>query len=381
VGLIDADRNRPAFRPEVTAGASQTVRTPRVDLPGRGNDVVLPNSVSRLEIGLRQPLFQFGAGDAPSRRANAIAAVARSDYRKAELDTVQEVRSAYLSAARASELAEIAAAGVELSRENVRLTKLQEERGFMAQVDVLEAMRAEAEAEAQAIRAANGAALARANVNRLLGRPVDTPFVVAAPKDLPPAPEPLGVLTERAMRRRPEAESLRHQTEAAQAGIELARASRKPKVSLDFLYALQTPTALVPRSGVAAGLNLTAPIFDGGVSRYAVREAGERLAQLRSAMTVLEQGVALEIQKERLAIDEARARLAAGDRGVEAAQKAFEITRARLERGRALQVEVQNSRLGLERARSVRAGAFYDLFEAHARLERALGEGPEAPAD
>ncbi|MGV3724324.1 MAG: TolC family protein [Actinomycetota bacterium] len=379
VGLIDADRNRPAFRPEVTASASQTVRTPRVDLPGRLNEVVLPNAISRLEIGLRQPLFQFGAGGAPARRANAMAAAARSDYRKAELDTVQEVREAFLAAVRASEMSVIAAYGVELSRENVRVTRLQEERGFVAQVDVLDAVRAEAEAESQALQAANGAALARANLNRLLGRPIDTPFAVAAPDDLPADPGPLAELTGQAMRQRPEAETLRHQIEAGEAGIALAKAAGQPRVNLEAAYALQTPTALVPRSGIGVGLSITAPIFNGAVRRFSVREAEERVAQLRSALTSLEQGVALEIQKERLALQEARARITASERGVAAAEKAYEITRARLERGRALQVEVQNGRLSLERARAARAGAIIDLHLAHARLQRALGLGPEGP--
>jgi len=379
VGLIDADRARPAFRPEVTATASQTLRTPRVDLPGRLNEVVLPSSMSRFEIGLRQPLFQFGAGGAPTRRANAMAAAARSDYRKSELDTAQEVREAYLSAVRAGELARIAARGAELARENVRVTQVQEERGTVAQVDVLDAIRAEAEAAARALQAANGAALARANVNRLLGRAVDTAFEPAAPDALPPDPGPLAQLIEQAMRQRPEAETLRQQIEMGAAGIALAKASQQPRVNLEAAYALQTPTALIPRSGVAVGVSLTAPIFDGAVRRYSVREAEERVAQLRSALSALEHGIALEIQKARLGIEEARARISTGDRGVEAAEKAFEITTARQERGRAIQLEIQNSRLALERARSDRAEALNDLHVAHSRLQRALGVLPEGP--
>src|SRR5688500_17833104 len=60
VDLLEADRARPAFRPEVSATASQIMRTPRVDLPGRRDEVVLPNSISRFEVNVRQPLYQFG---------------------------------------------------------------------------------------------------------------------------------------------------------------------------------------------------------------------------------------------------------------------------------------------------------------------------------
>lgn len=376
VGLIDADRARPGFRPEVTATASQIVRGPRVDLPGKPDDVVLPNSISRLELGLRQPVFQFGAGDAPAKRANAMAAAARSDYRKAELDAIQEVREAYLTVGRTRALAEVATRGVELARGNVQQTRLLVDRGFQAQVDLLDAERALAESEAQELQARHGVDLSRANVNRLLGRAIDTPFEIGTPGPLPADAASLEELTAQAMRNRPEAETLRQQIEAAEAGIRLAKSTRQPRVTLDLAYALQTETALVPKSGVAAGVSVSVPIFSGAAQRYTVREAEERLAQLKSGLSALEQGISLDIQRQRLAILEARARMTAGQRAVSAAEQAYEITQARLERGRAVQLEVLNARLNLQRSRGSVAEAENDLRLADARLQRALGLGP-----
>jgi outer membrane protein TolC len=337
--------------------------------------VVLPNSISRFEVGLRQPVFQFGAGDAPGKRANAMASAARSDYRKSELDTALQVREAYVAVLRTRALGGIVAQAVELARENVKSTRLLEERGLQAQVDVLEAERALAEAESQALQAENGAALARANLNRLLGAPIDAPLEVAEVPALPEAPGTLAELTARAMRQRPEAETLRQQIEVAEAGTQLARASGKPRVTLDVAYALQTETALVPRSGIAAGVSLSAPIFSGAAQRFTVREAAERVEQLKLGLIALEQGLALEIQQQLLAMTEARGRTAVSVRAVAAAEKAYEISKARLERGRAVQLEVLNARLNLQRARSGATDAEYDLRLAEARLERALGGG------
>lgn len=376
VGLIDADRARPTFWPDVIASASQTLRAPRVDLPGRNDEVVLPNSISRLEIGVRQPLYQFGAGKAPGQRASAMAGAARSDYRKAELDTVLQVREAYVSVLRAEAGARIAGRGLELARRNVETTRLLNERGLQADVDVLEADRAQAEAESRQLQADNGAALARANVNRLLGRPVDTPFSPVEVETLPEEPGPLPELAARASALRPEMTALRHNIQAAEAGIKLARASGKPRVSFDAAYAVQTETALVPGNGFAAGVSITAPLFSSAATRYTIREAEERVAQLRSALAAQEQGIALEVQQQRLAMQEARARREVALRTVSAAEKAYEITLAKLERGRAVQLEVLNGRLNLERALNDRAGAEYDLRLARVRLDRALGEGP-----
>ncbi len=376
VGLIDADRNRPVFRPEVNAVGSQVFRTPRVDLPGRPDEVVLPNSISRLAIELRQPIYQFGVGDAPGRRAEAMEGAARSEYRAAELDTVLQAREAYLTALRTQALVDIARRGKVLADENARLTDLLVKQGLQAEVDLLEARRAAAEAESGVVQAENGAALARANLNRVMGRPVDAALLLTAAGDLPPEPETLEALSERAFRQRPELEQLRQNIEAAEAGIRLARAARQPRVSVEAAYALQTETALVPRSGLSAGVSISVPIFSGAVNRYTVREAEERLAQLKSALTAREQGVQLEIEQQRLSLREARQRIALAERAVEAAEKALEIVRLRLERGRAVQVEVLNARLSLVRALTDRAGAVLDLHLAQARLSRALGEGP-----
>jgi outer membrane protein TolC len=304
-----------------------------------------------------------------------MAAAAESEYRKAELDLALEAREAFLAGRRAEALGEVTRRGLELARENVRLTRLLKERGLQAEVDVLEAERAEAEAEAGLLQAENGAALARANLNRVMGRPVDSPLELEPEGELPGEPEDLQALTARAVDARPEVLTLRHNIAAAEAGVRLARAAGRPRVDLEAAYALQTETALVPKSGVAAGVTITAPIWNGAVNRYTVREAQERLEQLRAAVTALEQGIALEVQRQRLAMQEARARMAVADRAVAAAEKAFEITRLRLERGRAVQVEVLNSRLSLQRALADRAAAENDLRVAQARLDRAVGAG------
>lgn len=380
VDLLEADRARPAFRPEVSATASQTLRTPRVDLPGRPDEVVLPNSIARLEISIRQPLYQFGAGKAPAERASAMAAAARSDYRTAELDTALEARESYLNIVRAEAMGDVARRGLELAKRNVELTRLLIERGFQADVDLLSAQRSEAEAESGRLQAENGVALAKANLNRVLGRPLDTEITLGAAGELPGEPGTLAELSARAFRRRPEIEALRHNMEAAEAGIKLAKASRLPRVSAEAAYALQTETALVPRSGVAAGLSITAPIFNGPVDRYTVKQAEERLKQLQSALRAREQGVELEIERQRLALSEARARIALAQREIEAAEKAYEIKVLSLERGRSIQDEVAKARLDLTRALANRTTAENDLRLARARLDRALGEGaPEAP--
>ncbi len=370
---LDVDRQRPAFRPEIIATASQTFQSPRVDLPGPRDRVVLPNFASRVGISVRQPLYQFGVGDAATRLADARVAAAESGYRRAELDVVLQTREAYLDVLRAERGTEVAARSHELAREQLRITRLLIERGLAAAVDALEAERGLAEAGAAAVGAENGSLLARANLNRMLGRDLEVTFQVREPDLLPAMPPPLAELVEQARRGRPEVTALRHQMQAAGAGIRLARASGKPRVELEAGYALQTRTALAPFSGVSAAIQLTFPIWDRSLRAYTVREAEERLAQLSDSLVQLELGISLEIQQQRLADATARARSLAADRAVDLAQKEYEIKRLRLELGRALQLEMLNARLELTRVWNEQAAARFDVRLARARLERAVG--------
>ncbi len=373
LALLEAGRARPTFRPEVTATATQAVRTPRLDLPGKQDDVLFPNSASRLEIGVRQPLFQFGVGTAASRRARAMTDAARADYRTAQLDVILAVREAYLGAQRALSLQHVADDGWLAATEHGRVTRLLRERGLQADVDVLESDRASAEAEVALTRARHGVELSLARLNQLTGRPIESPATLEPAAELPPVPPPLATLTAGAVEHRPEISALRHQRSAGEAGLRLARAAGKPRLSLEASYALQTQTVLAAHSGVVAGLTLTVPLTSSAERSFTVREAEERLAQLRLAEAQAEQGVALEIHTQRLAMEEARRRVELGAVGIRAAEQVHAIALLKLERGQAIQAEVLGARAALQRARAEHAEAGFDLRIAAYRLQRALG--------
>jgi len=389
VALIQADSARPGFRPHVTLGVSNGFQsTVRDFLPRKTEDLLSsPQFLTAVGIALQMPLYQFGVGGAPGKRAEALAAAARSDYRKAELDTALQVRQAYLLVARTQALANVARRGAELARGNTRHTTDLRDQGLKADIDLLEAHRAEAEAESKRIEAENGVALASADLNRLLGRPVTTPFTVAA-ADLPADPTSLEELTARALAQRPEVSTLRSNIQAAEAGVKLARASRLPRVDLNGAYSFSTDTSLAPGTGTfpgfqvqpkhyaAGAITLSVPLFDGAGRRYTIAEAEERVRQLRDALSALENGVTLEVQVARLNMQAARAKLEVANRSVTAAEKGVEIAQLKAELGRAVQLEVLNARVNLEKALADRVSAINDLHLARARLDRALGDGP-----
>ena len=377
VALSEAARNRPAFRPEVTASVGQQIRGPKLTFPGRNDDVtVLPRTRTGLAIEVEQPLYRFGVGKSPSQRADAMEEAAAQTYRAAELDLTRDVRRAYYTYLQAIAGAQVAERAVTLAEEQVRFTKLQKEAGRLADVDVLESERGLAEAQAALAQARGGVELSRANLNRLMGEPVGDPVEAGPPPADPADPAPTAELLPRALAQRPEVLNLRARLREAEAGVKLARSARLPEVRFEGGYALQTPSAFVPRSSYSAAVVVTAPILESANTRRQVEQAGLRVEQLQAAIQAREQGVALEIEQARTALLSARERVRVAERTVTAAREVVRITRLQFELFRATQLQMEAARLSLARAEGDRERARFDVLQAQADLDRALGAAP-----
>lgn len=103
----------------------------------------------------------------------------------------------------------------------------------------------------------------------------------------PPLPEIAGfqddvaALIAEAQRRRPDLKAAEAQLGAAEAGIELARAQGRPKISLAAGPSWQDQAGVVSQGG-SIGLTLNVPIFSGFDTTYRVRSA-EAQAEVRAA--------------------------------------------------------------------------------------------------
>ena len=124
--------------------------------------------------------------------------------------------------------------------------------------------------------------------------------------------------------------------------------------------------------------NYARALFESARVRYNVREAEEHAAALRSEREALGQGIRLEIEAARLAMEDARQRYELAQRAESAAAEAYRLTALRFELARTTPTELAAARFAWTRAQADRDGAFFDVWIAHAQLERALG-APFAP--
>jgi outer membrane protein len=368
------ERERPVARPDITLEAEGRLQGPRVTFPkaGNGDVTVVPERYGKVELSIEQILYRAGLGAARERYA-AQTRGNEWEALRAENDLIHEVRRAYFSLLSAQAMAEVARGGVDLARKQLDQTKLMLEAGTASERDVKVGDADLAEAEQGALRAENGMALARANLNRVMGRDPASPVTVAT---APPAPEvPAGPeegIT-LALKRRPEVRQLEESLRAARAGVSLARSQSSPSLSARASSGAQTPSAFARSHYYAAGLVMTWNPFDTGKVRADVQEAQAQAGRLDALLEEAKLGIRLEVEKAWRDMVEARSRIASAERQVAAAEAALDVSQLRYQAGSAIQLEVSGSLFKVIQARSNRAMAVFDLHLASADYAHATG--------
>jgi len=303
---------------------------------------------------------------------SAASVAARADLRR-------DVKHAYFALLEAEAGQAVAAEGVKQARAHRRLVDDLVQAGRAARIDQLQGDVEVEQAVSAAADAVDARDLARAALNRLLGRQLGEPLTLA------PAGEPEAPLEEAAalaeIERRPDVRALADQVEVAEEGARLARAQAAPSVSLSAGYALQTPSAFIARSAWSTGVTLSLPLGMAARARAESREAAAHAAAARASLEELRQGALLEVRQALSAIRSAQRRHEAAARATAAADEALRISELRFQAGRATSFEVSAARAALNRARVDGLRARYDWQTGLADLERATGVAVNVSSD
>lgn len=384
VAALDAARAR--YLPEVGLEARYT----RAE---GGREIELPLALSGQQADLRFPLIRAREQDsrltvrqalyAPSIPAAVRATRASLDASEfARVATARrlkrDVTIAYLEWLQARRAVDIVAASRSLLAENLRVNESLYRNGRTTQDQVLRA-RAELLAVEQQLRE-SGSARARAAsyLNYLLGRDLDAELEVAEPaSEITIVLEDLATLRARALESRPEVAQADRAIAAAAAGVEVARAARRPTLSVGIDAGIQGERYEFGRGRDFATLSMLLQwkLFDGGARAAEVRAARALERRARTERDELAQQVALEVQQalDRLAATAASLRTA--EARAEAARAAFRITSRKRDEGVISQVEFIDGRTALTSAELNLNLTRFRLLANQAELDYATAAG------
>ncbi|CEK15230.1 TolC family protein [Chthonomonas calidirosea] len=367
-----AEPDRPVARPSITATASGTEQGQEVRLPGISAPPTLPEQFGQIKLEFEQPLYRAGLG-AAKNRYQAERAIAYQNYRKELADIALSVSKACVDLLRAQAGLKAAEEGVAFAKEYAALVERQITAGFGKPVDRALAQSQTAEAELGLAKAQGAYHLAKMNLNRLLGRPLEASIQIVPPASLPEPPSSPEEAIATAQTQRPDLLLLDLQLQAAKAGLSLARLATQPTLSFHAELAEQTRTALVPQHYAAATIELDWQLLDKGerkANRAQAENAVERLVALRQDAL---SGIVLDVTQAWQQMEEAKAQLALAQVQLESSKASLAVAEKAYEVGQGMALDIKNAYHDYTTSQQSELQAEYDLIAAEFAFRHAQG--------
>ena len=329
--------------------------------------------VARLSAA--QTLYSGGKVGAALRIAKDYQEGIRFDVREQLAEIELNVRTAYYKAVLAVELEAIARVAMEQASAVYEQTNLQKTAGTASELDLL---RADVELQnfrPQVVQARNAASLAELELKRLLDVPANVSLKLVSTLAVPTDTAQTVQLN---VNQRASVVAAEKQVAIKQSQIKVAKADYQPQVTLRFNYGSQAFPARTFdlstnqwRPDVSATVGVALPIFTGFRRQAVVQQARIELTQQQLQLEQLRKTVTLEFEQTRGERERALSSLYSQQRTVEQAQRVYDLTVLRFERGLSTQLEVSDARLALLRSKTNVAQAIADFRIADAQLKRA----------
>lgn len=364
-----------AYLPSANLSLSSSRNTSNGSALGAGGDLSYTQTSATLSLSYL--LYDFGGRAAALENArqlmSAVNATQDAILQSVFLATVQayyqwHAAQASVVAAKESERA---------SQESLKAAIARYEVGSATPADKLQAQTAASQATLTRIRAEGDANNAQGGVANAMGLPADQVTAIAPPSETTPDGEfegKVAELIETAKRLRPDLAAAEAQVLAARAGIDSARATGMPSLSL-YANAGNTHSSLFdPSRSNAIGIAVNIPLFTGFNTTYRVRAAEAQVEVKTAQRDRIALQVALDVWRAYNALlTENQAVRAAMDL-LASATASEKVAQGRYRAGVGGILDLLNAQSALAGARQQHIQELYNWRLARVSLAQAMGQ-------
>jgi multidrug efflux pump subunit AcrB/outer membrane protein TolC len=325
-------------------------------------------------LALQYQLYDGGLSAARVAQAAASLSASRASEREARGALIESTTRAYFNLVAGLELEAVANRAVDVADRHLTQAKQLFASGQIPRADVLRAQTESANEQVNAIAAGNAVALAQSDLDNVLDVPLSN---VYAPTDQLDADAPsfdLGSLLNGAREQRGELQAARAALSAARHAVDQARAGNTPQLALTVADGNTQPAVTTGyHNQFSVGLNAVLSLYDGGATAAAVAAAKAGVEQAKLGLEALDNGVALQVRRSYLNLNEARARVAAARQYVALSDENLRLAQIRYRGGVGTALELQDAELRSTSARQTLVGAQTALREGVTGLRFAAG--------
>jgi len=328
----------------------------------------------RAMFAVEQPIFDGTRTPSAIKAARIGQSIATLDRERLAADLTLAATRAYGQVLQAQAARHAADAAVASADEDLRRATRRRDAGLETDANVLAIDVQLAQMRERQIRAERDEAIARVELNELMGIDLERAYTLA---DVPPpaAQSPdARALEAAAIGARPELRRASLQRELALAQRAVVKSALLPQVSLQAGLELNGGTFGDRASAWLVGTQVSWNLFSGGANQARLREATFAAERARAERDRLEAGIRVEVRSALARLDAARAREAVGRKAVEQARESQRIIRDRYGAGLSPASELLRANLALVDAEALRVGALVDVVVGEAALDRAIGK-------
>ncbi|MBC7082913.1 MAG: TolC family protein [Firmicutes bacterium] len=355
----------------------------------------------------------FSVGLSPTELAAIDLDGAELDLAKARQNVVFSVISAYLNVLKAQQIKSLNDSALEGASNFLDEVRSKLSLGVATKLDLMKAESQLDQARFNQLKAGDDLDAAMRSLALLLGLPAETSFDLVNDFQVEQEEQNLEELVKLALENRPEVKQASLSVQKARAAVETARRSLWPSVGLSAAYSNQgdvlvsatgslsltsgqvgwtltlanegaedsrstvvTPGAATgskSTSTSSVGIEVSWPLWDGGVAREKLGQAETNLKIQKSALERQKQAVVEDVYAASVGLKQALLKLELAKKAVDEAEEALRVTKARFEAGAGVVAEVIDATQSLASARAGEVQALFDCYLARARLGKAVG--------
>jgi outer membrane protein TolC len=323
---------------------------------------------------LRQTLFDAGATSNLVRSIRHNTTAQDYEVKRTAFDIVLGVKSAFYDVLKKRDLLVVSKTALTTAEKHLEQSKALYKEGLAPRSDVIKSEVQVSNARLDVIKAENALLSAKANLATAMGQPVTTDFDVTARDEgliaLPSLKQAIAV----AYDQRPELKGSHARIESAKASVDQAKSGLYPNLSLDASYGWQNSEFFPNEKKWSVGLTIGIPIFEQITAKSKISQATANLAGLKATEIQTMRNIELDVQQAWLSLKEAMERLDVTKKTLEQAEEDMRVSEGRYKEGMGNILEVIDAQTALTQARTNNVVALYDIENARAKLDRAIGK-------
>lgn len=351
-------------RIQVSAGSSYT----RSD-----NSVVKDSSGSyNTNVQASQSIFDWGRNGLQIDAAKIEMDATTSDFLATRDTIITNVRTAYYGLNLSLRRYEVANTRYANFNQRLSWAKTYYQVGTKAKIEVSKAESDLANSRLVLVKAESAIEQSRSELAAAMGIPMQS---IAAVEDLLDYEEwgvPVEDAVERALSGRPELAAQKKRIDYAKTNLELQMKGLSPSISASAGYNLYG-SAPFDENGWSAGLSLSVPLFDGGLTKSKIEGAQADMATASAQYDSLANSVTLEVRRAWESLREANQSLQASMESERYAKETLELAQGRYKAGVGNSLEISDSVEAYATSQTNTILALYDCKYAQLNLEKAMG--------